>query len=322
MNIAIFGAGALGSFLGGLLALAGERVFLISRCVEHVQSIQHQGLTLRFSEQTLQIPIPAFTALDRTPAPDLVFLGVKSYDTLNASREIRRWNPDAILLTLQNGVDSHPTLQAHWQQQQLITGVTSQGCCLSGPGIVTAANRGQVTLGVHSRNLSAAETVSQLFNRANIPTKTNPNPAGIIWTKLLANAGINALTALTGLPNGDLLRYRQTRQLLVAAVQETANVARAAGIRLETPDPVQSVLAIAAATASNRSSMLQDFDRGRPTEIDAINGAVSRKGQQLGILTPVNSTLTRLIKEREAAVRNGIYPSPLSPAELFLPTSL
>jgi 2-dehydropantoate 2-reductase len=140
------------------------------------------------------------------------------------------------------------------------------------------------------------QAVADLCNRAGLETEISATVEGLIWDKLLVNVGINALTAITGLRNGELLAHEELAELLAEAVTEGARVAGAKGIRLNLPDPVAHAREVCAATGKNQSSMLQDILKGRPTEIDMINGAVLREGAARGIAAPVNGVLTRLVK--------------------------
>jgi 2-dehydropantoate 2-reductase len=132
-----------------------------------------------------------------------------------------------------------------------------------------------------------------------MPAKVSENVLGLIWTKLIVNIGINALTAVTGLKNGRIADFPETEALMKAAVEEAHAVARGKGITLEIESPFEHTRAIAVRTAENRSSMLQDILAKRTTEIAVINGAIVEEGERLGIPTPVNSVLTNLVLVRQ-----------------------
>jgi 2-dehydropantoate 2-reductase len=134
-----------------------------------------------------------------------------------------------------------------------------------------------------------------MFRKAGIETEVSTNIHDLIWTKLFVNIGMNALTALTGFKNGQLLDHPETLRLMEALVSEAVEVAKRKGIRIE-GNPFEKVKAVAEATGKNRSSMGQDFDYKRRTEIDAINGAVVREAHRLGISAPYNQMVTDLVK--------------------------
>ena len=144
-----------------------------------------------------------------------------------------------------------------------------------------------------------------MLSKAGLPTVVEPDVRSLVWGKLVINTGINALTALLRLRNGQLAEQAETRRLLALAVEEAVLVARAAGVQLPYEDPVEKVLAVAVATGQNQSSMLQDVLRGSPTEIAVINGAIVREGERLGVATPVNRTLTLLVQ----ALEKNLLPS-------------
>lgn len=166
-----------------------------------------------------------------------------------------------------------------------------------GPGKVRHAGSGKTIIGeLDGTCTTRIEQVAEVLREAGLETDISHNVLGLVWDKLLVNVGINALTAITKLHNGELLDHPEIEELLVAAVSEAQAVALAKGIVLNNDDPVGHTRAVCAATAANRSSMLQDMINQKQTEIEMINGAVVRVGAEVGVETPVNLTLTNLIK--------------------------
>jgi 2-dehydropantoate 2-reductase len=178
-------------------------------------------------------------------------------------------------------------------------GVTTLGATLLGPGRVRHAGQGLTTFGTAPDRAGIA-ALARLFEACGLPAELTEDLEALIWGKLVANAGINALSALLRVPNGALAATPQARALLERAATEAAAVAAARGVRLPYADPAAHALAVAQATGANRSSTLQDVLRGTPTEIDAINGAVAREGRRLGVPTPVNALLAELVAALEA----------------------
>jgi 2-dehydropantoate 2-reductase len=220
---------------------------------------------------------------------------VKSWQTQRAAQQLAEClGADGLALTLQNGLGNREILAQALGDERVALGVTTVGANLLGPGKIRPAGEGTIHLQEHSR----LEGLAGALRRAGFAVETAQDPESLLWGKLVINAGINPLTALLKVPNGALLDRPETRLLLAALVQETAAVARAQGVRLSYPDPVAAVEAVARRTASNRSSMLQDIFRGAPTEIDAICGAVVRAGEAVGIPTPVNWTMWKLVLAR------------------------
>lgn len=301
MKIAIIGAGAMGSLFGGRLALAGEEVWLLDVWEEHVRTIREQGLTIATAAKEIPTRPNATTKLEEIGQADLVIIFVKSTATKAAAQTAKRLlGPDTAVLTLQNGYGNAETIAGVVGAERVIAGTTSQGATLLGPGRIMHGGSGETHIGELGGGRSERlEKIAATLTRAGIPTVGDDNVTALIWGKLIINVGINALTGITGLKNGQLADYDETKEVLTMAVEEAVAVATAAGVTLPYADPVDKVLAIAVATAENRSSMLQDLSGGRVTEIEAINGAVVREGFRRGVPTPVNRTLTMLIKTLE-----------------------
>jgi 2-dehydropantoate 2-reductase len=177
--------------------------------------------------------------------------------------------------------------------------VTGLGATLLGPGRVRHAGQGATVFGAAPDRANVAALVN-LFTTCGLPAELSESLDALVWGKLVANVGIYALTALLRVPNGALAARADARVLMAGAVAEAAAVAQARGTALPYSDPLAYTLAVAQATSTNQSSMLQDVLRGSPTEIDAINGAVEREGLRLGVPTPINSMLAALVRVLEA----------------------
>jgi 2-dehydropantoate 2-reductase len=182
----------------------------------------------------------------------------------------------------------------------IIAGTTAHGATMLGPGRMKHAGSGKTIIGELSGiKTSRLEAIANVFNQAGLETEISDNVFGLLWDKLLVNVGINALTAITGLQNGRLVEIPELKEILEIAVSEGWEVAKTKGIKLNFEDPVAHTKAVCIATAENRSSMLQDVLNHRKTEIQMINGAILKEGQNLGIKTPVNMVLVNLIKNIE-----------------------
>jgi 2-dehydropantoate 2-reductase len=196
-----------------------------------------------------------------------------------------------LALTLQNGLGNQEVLAEALGWERVALGVATLGAHLLEPGLLKAAGSGAVSLSANPRLAPLAE----VLRSAGLPVETVADPLSLLWGKLVINAAINPLTALLRVPNGALLARPSARSLMADLAREAAEVAAALGIRLPYPDPVEAVAAVARKTADNRSSMLQDVLRGAPTEVDAICGAIARTGDTVGIRTPTNRVLCRLV---------------------------
>ena len=304
MRIAIVGAGALGLYYGAVLQRAGEDVaFLLRRDYE---AIMATGLTVRSINGDFHLASVRGARRPEEIGPvDLVIVGLKTFANDSFSPCIAPLlHGEPAILTLQNGLGNIEILAAQVGADRAMQGVTMQGATLLGPGRIRTSGRGATHLGYVPIELAAprdfnvehrAYEISALFNSAGLKSQVTADIDGLVWGKVIINAAINPLTAILRVPNGPLIESEETIGLMQAAALEAASVAAAKRITLPFPDPVERVKQVAAMTATNHSSMLQDVLGQRPTEIDAINGKIVEQGQALGIATPVNALLTSLM---------------------------
>ena len=296
MRIAVVGSGAMGSLFGGMLAEAGEEVTLVDVWEEHVRAINERGLTVRGVGGERTIRVSATTKPGEIGPVDLVLIFVKSYDTEKAAADaLPMASGETVFLTLQNGLGNAEKIAEVVGSHRVVVGVTAQGSTLLGPGEIRHAGVGATTIGeLNGSKTARILKIKEAFNRAGLATEVSASILDAVWSKVLVNVGINALTALTGLRNGELLAFPEIRGVMRRAVLEAQEVAEAKGVRIG-GDPVEKVYEVAEATAANRSSMLQDIDRCRRTEIAALNGAIVEMGRRLGVDTPVNEALTAAV---------------------------
>jgi len=301
MKIAVIGSGAMGSLFGALLAEAGEQVILLDIRRDHVEAVNANGLSIEKEGSQRRIRVPAATGPDGIEPADLCLVFVKAPHTAAAARTAARLCGDrSTVLTLQNGMGNAETLVEALDPSRVIAGTTSHGATFLQPGAIRHAGSGETVIGPWSTaGAAGVEAAASAFNRAGIATRVVADVRIVMWAKLLINVGINAITALTGITNGQLLDLEQTRRLSREAVEEALAVAGTQGIAIE-GDPVEKVFSVAAATAANRSSMGQDVDHGRTTEIGAINGFIVRMAEQAGVPVPVNRALTALVETMQA----------------------
>jgi 2-dehydropantoate 2-reductase len=308
MKIAVMGAGAMGSLFGGLLAEAGEDVTLIEVWKEHVDALNARGLRITGISGERTIEVNSTTDPGKVGPVDLVIIFVKSYDTAEAARDaLPMVSDETVFLSLQNGLGNIDKIAEAAGRKRIIRGVTAQGSTMMGPGEIYHAGQGLTVIGEPDEtSTERVERIAKAFKHAGIHTKISSNIMGALWSKVLVNVGINPLTALTGLRNGELLDHPEIRQVMRRAVEEATMVAQSLGIEMEFDNPVEKVYEVAEATAANRSSMLQDVERGRKTEIDALNGAIVELGRLIGVDTPVNYTLVTAVKGLESVRRREI----------------
>jgi 2-dehydropantoate 2-reductase len=290
MQVAVIGAGAVGCYYGGLLLRAGHDVTFIGR-PPHVDAINTHGLLL--DTKTFKGHLPAKAATDTTALapPDLVLVCVKSADTEHAGRSLAgHLRPETAVLSLQNGVDNAPRLAA-------VTGhavtpvVVYVGSEMAGAGHIRHHGGGDLAIGASP----ASEALAQTLRAAGIGVTISDDIEVTLWSKLIINCAFNALSAVAGISYGPMLEVEGTRDVVASAVREAIAVARACGVSIP-DDIVAHIMKIPANMPNQTSSTAQDLARGKPSEIDFLNGYVVRKGAELGIPTPTNQALQVMVK--------------------------
>jgi len=297
VRILVFGAGALGSFVGGILSKKYD-VTLIGR-KDHVDAINSKRLIIDGKTNITVHP----KAFEHAPDErfDLIIITVKSYDTSKSLDNISSViTNNTIVLSLQNGLGNVEEISKF--SKKVLGGTTSHGITFVGPGIIYHAGLGDTILGnykgVQSQEL---QKIAQIFNTSRIETKLSDNILGELWTKAIVNASINPLTAITRLKNGYLLKIKTIEETMVSACKEGIEVANSSGVKLPSYDIIEKTKNIARLTADNKSSMLQDVEKGKRTEIESITGIIVDLGKKHNVSTPTNSLLYRLVKGIEQA---------------------
>ncbi len=305
-SIAVVGAGAVGSFFGAMLARAGHDVLLIGRA-PHVRAIETRGLMLHMAGRVETVRVSASTDLAAIGSADLVLFCVKSTDTEVVARQIAPiLGGDALVLSLQNGVDNAATIARHVTQTVLPT-VVYVAAAMPEPGVVTHHGRGDLVIGPldaeaaqNAKQQQLLEAVVDLFATAEVPVRISPDVVGELWSKLMVNCAYNAISGLSQLPYGQITALPAVVDVQRAVVREVVAVAQAEGQDLPLAAALEAMEHIARAMPAQLSSTAQDMARGRLTEIDHLNGFVARRGAELGVATPINQTLHALVKLVEA----------------------
>lgn len=297
MKILVMGAGAVGCYFGGLLAKAGHTVEFVGR-QSHVDAINARGLLVETAASTEYVPARAHTEPSRIATPDVVLVTVKSADTVAAGAALKPvLAPATVVLSLQNGVDNAERLSKAIGQPVIPT-VVYVGVEMAGPGHVKHHGRGDIVMGPSP----IGPEIAPMFQKAGIPTTVSSDINATLWTKLITNCAFNALSAAGRIPYGPLLEVPGVRAVISGVIRECVAVAAACGVSL--PSDIETkTLAIPVAMPNQYSSTAQDLARGKPTEIDFLNGYVVRKGEELGVPTPSNQALqviTKLIERNRS----------------------
>lgn len=294
VRVAVMGAGALGCYFGGMLARAGTAVTLIGR-PQHVEAIRHSGLLLETQSFRERVPLEATVDASAVRGAALVLFCVKSGDTESAGTAIApHLARDALVLSLQNGVDNATRLQS-LLSQRVVSAVVYAATEMAGPGHVRHHGGGELLI----EPVAGAEEISALFANAGVKVRVSDNVEGALWTKLALNCAYNALSAISQLPYGRMVQGEGVQAVMRDVVLECLAVAQAAGVTLQ-GDVWEELRRIARTMPSQLSSTAQDLARGRSTEIDHLNGYLVRRGESLGVATPVNRVLHTAIKLMES----------------------
>ena len=303
MKIVIVGPGAMGCLLAAFLSKSKEEIWILDKDKERAEKINKQGIILEGISGNLQSQVKITVDSKEIGLADVIIICVKSYDTKEAimrAKSIVGENTE--VLTLQNGIGNVEIIGEVVGGEKVIGGVTNEGATLLGIGSIKHAGRGETVIGrIDGKIPVQVRSIREIFNKVGFETRISRDIKGLLWSKLIINAGINALTAITRLNNGRLVEFEGTRKILREAVTEAVKIAKRKRIKLIYDDPLAKVEAVSEATAANVSSMLQDVLRKKRTEIDFINGVIVRQAQELGIPAPVNSILVDLVKTIESS---------------------
>lgn len=294
--VLLVGTGAMASLFAALLSGKGLKVRMLGTWTENIKALNDNGV--RFVDQEGEeaiFPVEATNDPLKCAGSRLAIVLVKSYQTASAAERLASClAEDGLALTLQNGLGNFEILTDTLGTDRVISGVTTLGATLTGPGAVRMGGSGDIKIGEHDK----AKIPVEIFRRAGVETEIVADTSSLVWGKLVINASINPLTALLNIRNGDLLKNSFALDLLELITRESAGVVGGIGIELPYAEPFEMVVSVAQKTAENFSSMNIDMNRGSQTEIDAINGAVVRMGGAAGVPTTYNKMLWMLVKAK------------------------
>jgi 2-dehydropantoate 2-reductase len=299
MKLAVLGPGALGCLLAARLHEAGETVYLVDYHQERAARLCRQGILVRTLEGAHRCMWVPLALASEVGACDVTIVTVKSYQTQTAAQSLPvLMAAGGLALTLQNGLGNLEAMAQVVGPERLLAGAALLGVTRQDEGRIIHAGAGPIFIGVPAGSQVSGDEVAALvkiFQRAGLECQARDHIEAVLWEKLMVNVGINPLTALLQVPNGALLELPYAWEIALAAATEAQAVAQAAGLNLR-GDPAERLRQVCLATAANRSSMLQDMLAGRPTEIEALNAQVVARGRALGLPTPINDLLTRLVR--------------------------
>lgn len=314
MRVAIVGTGATGSVYAGLLGDAGHEVWAIDRWEAHVSAIRERGLRVSGASGDRVVRIAAVSDPREVGPVDLVVISTKAADASSAARAaLALLGPDTVVLPIQNGLGSRERVAAVVGSERVIaTVIGGFGASIVEPGHVHHHGMELVRMGEPSGPVSArVERVAEAWRAAGFTVRTYDDIDQLVWEKLICNVAFSATCALTGLTIGGVMDDAGAWSVACACASEADAVARGLGVPLSFDDPIAWVRDFGRAIPGARPSMLLDVLAGRPSEIDAINGAIPPLASSLGLAAPVNWTVTALVHALERA---GTAPAALGSA--------
>ena len=299
-KVAVVGAGAVGGYFGGLLARSGAPVTMIGRPA-FVQAVRKTGLRLDTMQFQETLHPAASTELSATAGADYVLFCVKTTDTASVSKELARYiSPSTAVLSLQNGVNNADEIRKASGIEAIST-VVYVAASAPEPGTVKHLGRGDLVIGPHS---PMVDKTAEFFSGAKLPCRISDNIEGELWTKLVWNCALNAVSGLGRVTYGEIIASDDAKRVVEAVVYEVLAVAQKKGIHPPGLEDAKAAIAgaflIGQQMSGTRSSTAQDMARGKRTEIDSLNGYIARLGAELGVPVPVNHTLYTLVKLQEA----------------------
>jgi 2-dehydropantoate 2-reductase len=293
MRIAVLGSGGIGGYFGARLAQAGHDVVFIARGA-HLEALQRRGLTVRTPAGESTIPVTAIADTTDVDPVEVVLFCVKSYDTEPAAQALAPlMGHDTAVLTFQNSVDSVDTIASVAGADAVLAGAVYIAVQLAGPGvIVRTGGEGKIVFGeVGSAATERVRRIATVFEESGIAHDVSDDIQRVLWEKFLFITGIGGVTALARSGIGPILASREGRALLTASCVEIAAVAAAEGAPLQLAAAHAAIEQAATLPPQWRSSMARDLEDGRRLEVDALSGAVARRGLKHGIPTPIHQAI-------------------------------
>jgi 2-dehydropantoate 2-reductase len=302
-RVLIVGTGAMACWFAARLAPQIE-VTMAGRWPAGLQALRRDGVVLEEggARASHRVEVADYSAV--LPAFRFALVLVKAYQTEAAGQALRGWlASDGVAVTLQNGLGNLERLVTALGEGRAALGVTTAGATLVRPGHIRAGGDGPTRVARHPRTPPLVD----LLSSTGLQAELSDDALGMAWGKVVLNCAVNPVTALMRIPNGGLLQPEASPALGVAieAAEEAARVARSAGIRLPYDAPLPELQRVLERTAGNRSSMLQDVEGARPTEIEAITGAVVARAEEVGVPVPVNRLLLALVRSLPHSSERG-----------------
>ncbi|GAN60664.1 2-dehydropantoate 2-reductase [Acetobacter cibinongensis] len=303
MHVVVIGAGAIGSYVGAALAQSGHDVTFLARPAQ-CEALRVHGLKYDTANGQQSVSVKVVSQAQDLRLADFVLVCVKSADTDQAGRDlIPALQPSTVIFSLQNGVENVQSLETVIHRPVVPVAVYIAVSMLAA-GHVVHHGGNRLVMGEADTTETSANNAA-LFAQAGFAVTVSSQIMTVLWEKLMVNCAYNGLSALSQMPYARMMQTDGVQDVMVTLVQECQAVACALGIP-SSPDFMTNLLTIASAMPEQMSSTAQDLRRGKPTEIEALNGYIVRKGRELGVVTPANQVilvLTRLAEQSHCLAR-------------------
>ena len=297
MRIAIVGSGAMGQLFGARLQLAGNDVVFIDSQQRVLNALNASGITIHTDAETEHVEVIARSAKNQTEPFDLLLIFTKAFHTRKAVEQIRHLiKPKSVGLTLQNGLGTAEILEEAFTADQTLIGITDFPADCPQPSQIVSTTQGSVQLGPFNSNYDLAERIANALSDARLNASVPPDIRIPIWEKIAFNAALNTLSAITGTTVSEISNSPEARIVVKQVIQETKRVADSISVEISTQRVMKTINNAYANHGDHKSSMLVDLEKGHPTEVDYIGGAVVEIGETRQIPTPVLATLCSLLK--------------------------
>lgn len=298
MRVLVVGAGAMGLLIAGLISHNGGDVTLFSRRSEAAEYISRNGIKIIAQNTEYVSRVKCTTTIERETYYGLAIITVKSYDTLEIAKVLREnLNVQTEVLTIQNGLGNAEILAEYLGQHRVHPGITMQASTRLSINEVYHAFNGNTIIGEYSGPpKEKTRLIASYLSRVGVPTMVSENIWRELWFKLMVNSVINPLTAIMRIKNRDLLKIPLIDQLIKDILSETISVAKLNGHEFDLDECYEKIIKIIQESGDNKSSMLQDVENSRRTEIDNLNGMIVSLGLRHGLNARINRALTIILK--------------------------
>ena len=302
-KVVVVGTGAMGSVYAALMKDAGHDVWAVDIWGEHVAAISDHGLRVEGASGDRTVRLPATTIAAEAGEADLVIIATKYHAVGDAAESVRPiLRPDTAVLSIQNGLGGPGKAADVLGEDRITIGVVGGfGASMRGPGHAHHNGMEMIRFGEYTGGLQARTArIAEIWESAGFKVSTFDDIGKMVWEKLVFNCAFNGPCAITGMTVGQVMGHADAAAISEACAIEATAVARAKGIAVDIENPAEYIRNFAAKISDARPSMAQDHAAGRISEVDAINGAIPREAEKVGLAAPVNAFVTAVIKARES----------------------